>query len=484
MTAYDANSRTEGGPSASLPEAESWLRSALDCAGMGAWRAWPETGHFEATVGAKRLHGLPDDAALDEASAMAVIHPDDRNRVRSALQNAMERGEGYHAEFRTVLPDGTIRWLLSRGRWVPSTDGQPSHMIGVVQDISERKQGEDALAQSEERLREAQDIAGLAFWEFIFADGKVIWSDTMFRLLGLDPLQGPSTLEEVRNLLHPDDQPLLDAVMDGAAAACEDYETDWRLRHADGTYRWVRTRARAFADADGRCVRLFGTDLDITERKRVDEDLRRLVEQREMLIREAHHRIKNSVASIAALLAMQARSGPSGAAREALLDAQQRVYTIGRIHEALYRSEGFTSVDVGAHLQTLMKDIAQSAVTRLGRSPTLRLQCPVGIELSADIVTPLSMIAVELVTNALKHAGAVREEVEIDVVLSGRAAMRLIVSDNGPGLPADERKAEGMGLRLVDLLTQQLRGTVSYKSSPKGLRVTVAFSPAPSRGAS
>lgn len=481
MTACDANSRTEGGPSASLPEAESWLRSALDCAGMGAWRAWPETGHFEATVGAKRLHGLPDDAPLDETTAMEVIHPDDRDRVRGALQSAVERGEAYHAEFRTVLPDGTIRWLLSRGRWVPSGDGKPPHMIGVVQDISERKLAEDALAQSEERLREAQDIAGLAFWEFTFADGKVVWSDTMFRLLGREVLQGPPTFEEVRSLLHPDDLPVLDAFMESAAAACQEYEADWRLRHADGTYRWVRTRARAFADEEGRCVRLFGTDLDITERKRVDEDLRRLVEQREMLIREAHHRIKNSVASIAALLAMQAHSQPSGTAREALLDAQRRVYTVGRIHEALYRSEGFTSVDVGAHLQALMKDIAQSAVTRQGKSPILHLQCPIGVELSADIVTPLSMIAVELVTNALKHAGALREEVEIDVALSGRSTMRLVIADNGPGLPADARKTGGLGLRLVDLLTQQLRGTVSYKSSPKGLRVTVAFS-VPNRG--
>lgn len=479
MTVRDATNPTEGVASALSSDQETWLRSAIDCAGMGAWRAWPETGDFEATVGAKRLHGLPDDAPLDETSAMDVIHPDDRDRVRIALQSAMERGADYRAEFRTVLPDGTIRWLLSRGRWMPAVDGQPAHMIGIVQDISERKQAEDALAQNEERLREAQDIAGLAFWEFIFADNTVIWSDAMFRLLGREALQGPPTLEEVRSLLHPDDQPFLDTFLENAAAACQDYEADWRLRHADGTYRWVRTRARAFADANGHCVRLFGTDLDITERKRVDEDLRRLVEQREILVREAHHRIKNNVASIAALLAMQARSQTSDTVREALLDAQQRVHTVGRIHEALYRSESFTSVDVGAHLQALMKDIAQSSVTRQGRAPTLRLQCPVGVELSADTVTPLSMIAVELVTNALKHASGDKDEVEIDVALSGRTTMRLVVADNGPGLPAGARSTGGLGMRLVDLLVQQLRGTVSYKSGPMGLRVTVAFSPSP-----
>ncbi|WP_167525340.1 PAS domain S-box protein [Roseomonas genomospecies 6] len=732
MTVRNADVRTDGRSSVSCADSENWLGLALEGAGMGAWRCCPESGRFEATATAKRLHGLPDDALLDAAAAMEVVHPDDRERVRQALETAIKYGEPYYAEFRTVLPSGTIRWLLSRGRWV-SSPGEPTpHMVGVVQDISERRQAEEALARSEERfrvaladapivvfcqdrdlrytwmynprmgfvaadvlgktdaelldpesaapvmavkrqvlatgeparaevttacsgrvetydlyvealrdadgrivgvrcaatditerkraeealrnsearfrtlfdtltlgvvlqdasgeitdanaaaqdilglsfdelrgrvsrdprwhatdehgqplesnahpamlalrtgqpvqlrmmgvfnprrgerrwlevdaipqfrpgdpqpsmvcsvfhdvtdqrraeqalrdseerLREAQDIAGLGFWEFDVIARNITWCDAIFRMLGRDPREGPPTFDEVRTLLHPEDRPLLDTFVERAAATCEDYEVDWRLRHVDGAYRWVRTRARAFADKAGQCVRLVGTDLDITERKRVDEDLRRLVEQRETLVREAHHRIKNSIASIAGLLAMQARSEASDTAREALLDAQQRVHTVGRIHEALYRSESFTAVDVGAHLQALMGDIARSAVTRKGHPPTLRLQCPVGIDLSADTVTPLSMIAVELVTNALKYAGGAQDDVEIDIALASGSPMRLVVADNGQGLPAGARKTSGLGLRLVDLLTRQLRGTVSFENTPTGLRVTVAF---------
>lgn len=107
MTTYGAHNHTGSGSPASPTDPESWLHSALECAGMGAWRAWPETGQFEATAAAKRLHGLPDDAPLDQALAMDVIHPEDRDRVKSALQRAVDRGEPYHAEFRTRLPDGS-----------------------------------------------------------------------------------------------------------------------------------------------------------------------------------------------------------------------------------------------------------------------------------------------------------------------------------------------------------------------------------------
>ncbi|HEV7371945.1 PAS domain S-box protein, partial [Arenibaculum sp.] len=389
---------------------------------------------------------------------MAPLRAGTQERVAVEAVHRRKDGSTYDVE---------VQLQLMRGEAEPV-------FFAAIRDVTERRRQQEALRESERQFELlANSIPQLAW--MARPDGAIYWyNERWFDYTGttLDEMRG----EGWRKVHHPDH---LDRVLSRLRYSWETgvpWEDTFPLRGRDGGYRWFLSRARPVYDTGGRIARWFGTNTDVTEQRRAEEALRELADQREALLKEAHHRIKNSIASVASLLHLQANAQPSDAARAPLLDAMRRVHTIGRIHEALYRSDRYDAIDVGAHLHAIMADLAGTVSTRGGRSPSMRVRCPAGVRLPAETVTPLSLIAVELVLNAVKHAGT-EEELAVDVSFEAGSPqaglpMRLEVSDNGPGLPPGaEAGARGLGLRLVRSLARQLGGHVSFEDrSPEGGR--------------
>ncbi len=205
------------------------------------------------------------------------------------------------------------------------------------------------------------------------------------------------------------------------------------------------------------------------------------VEHRDSLVHEANHRITNNIASVAALLQMQARAQDSAEVQTELLEAVGRVQTFGRIHESLYRSGTAADIAVGEHLRGLLSEVAATAWNADECTPEVTVSCPPEARLTPTVATPLSLIAVELVMNAVKHAVVPHRPLRIDVTLRSDEAMVLTVADNGPGftrLPRERRHS--FGLTLVEALAAQLGGsmTVGRAMGDGGAAVTVAL-PAP-----
>lgn len=252
--------------------------------------------------------------------------------------------------------------------------------------------------------------------------------------------------------------------------------------HLLGTLSFGTRLRDRFSDEDLEFFRTVSHYVAIVkERRRAEDALRTLLGQREALLKETHHRIKNSIASVGAMLRTQARLHTSAETRTQLFDAVRRVATIGRIHQALYLSESFDAINVCQHLHAVMADVAGSTPTREGRRPNVRVECVPDLTLPTDIVTPLSLIAVELVVNAVKHARA-SGAVNVTVSLTDGDRMRLVVADNGRGFPKDGRQqASGFGLRLVALLAQQLGGGIDFETCAMGARVIVEWPAAPAK---
>ena len=262
-------------------------------------------------------------------------------------------------------------------------------------------------------------------------------------------------------------------VLEGARRDGRYEEEGWRVRK-DGSRFWASIVLTAMRDARGEIEGFAKVTRDITDRRRQEEELQarqaRLsqhVKERDVLLQEIHHRVKNNLQVISSLISMQMRQLAPGASREALEECQSRVLAIALIHEQLYQSDDYAEVQFSEYARSL----AASVFHTLGIARNdIKLELAIEpIPLSIKRAIPCGLMINELITNALKHAFPGDRGGTICVTL-GRAhdMLQLEVRDDGVGLPEswDIRSSESLGLRLVRTLTRQLAGELAVQCQP------------------
>ncbi|HEY7512552.1 MAG TPA: histidine kinase dimerization/phosphoacceptor domain -containing protein [Vicinamibacteria bacterium] len=227
-------------------------------------------------------------------------------------------------------------------------------------------------------------------------------------------------------------------------------------------------------DGAGRRVGLRWMLRDVTERKRVEARLQASVHEKEVLLREVYHRVKNNLQVISSLLSLQEIHLTDPAATAVLRHARDRVRSMALVHERLYRSSDLTQVDFGEYLRELARELRHSYGAHEIRFVFDLHQAGLGI----DVAIPCSMIVHELVSNALRHAfpGGGPGRIEIALIPEAPAQARLTVADDGAGLPAaDEPPRSGsLGLQLVQMMVEQIGGRMDVRRTP-GARFDIVF---------
>ncbi|MEG4215040.1 PAS domain S-box protein [Microcoleus sp. Pol14C6] len=204
---------------------------------------------------------------------LSYIHPDDLEIMQSNWQQHLHRETSHYCcEYRVRCSDGRYKWVLARGRAIWDESGNPVRAVGSLTDISDRKQTEIALKQSEERLSVAIEGSGMATWDFDVRTHRVIWSATHFSILGCEPVPGGEASADVwQKCVHPDD---LKQVMQAAKTARQTrslYSPEYRIIRADnGEIRWLSAFGRYLYDAAGEAVRFIGVLFDATDRKKAE----------------------------------------------------------------------------------------------------------------------------------------------------------------------------------------------------------------------
>lgn len=347
------------------------------------------------------------------------------------------------------------------------------YFITTGADITGIKKAEIALRQSREDLDRAQEVGQIGSWRLDTRQNVLTWSDENHRIFGV-PKGTPLTYEAFLEIVHPDDRQYVDTQW-SAGLRGESYDIEHRIV-ANGQVKWVREKAYLEFDGAGNLLGGFGITQDITERKQAEQLLKASLSEKEVLLKEIHHRVKNNMQVISSLVSLQADELRDEAMRAVLQDVTHRVRSMAMVHEKLYQSGDLARIDFAEYAQSLLNYLWRA---HGGVASGVRLALDMEpVSLSVNVAVPLGLILNELAGNALKHAFPDGTDGEVTVSLrSGpEGQVRLGVRDNGVGLPEglDWKQARSLGLRLVQMLAGQLHAAVEV-SSDGGTKFTITF---------
>ena len=220
-----------------------------------------------------------------------------------------------------------------------------------------------------------------------------------------------------------------------------------------------------FRDENEEVAGIVGAFLDITERKHAEDQIKASLAEKDVLLKEIHHRVKNNLQIISSLLSLQSENIGSGDQEKTFRDSQNRIRSMALIHEKLYQSKDISRVDFAEYVRSLTAYLSRSYVIGPGVTIVIDIE---GVSLGIDMAIPCGLIINELVSNSLKYAFRDRQtgEVRIGLRRSG-TVFTLTIADNGPGLPpgVDFRDTPSLGLQLVNTLVEQLEGDIELDQS-------------------
>lgn len=431
-----------------------------------------------------------------------ITHPEDLPQDLHYLEQInQDKIDSYRMEKRYFKKNGEVVWVKIAVTMLRDKDNKPEFSLALIEDISERIQLQTELLRSEERFRTSLenmlDCFGI-YTSIRDSDGKIV--DFLIeyvnqaacvnnrmtkeeqigkRLCELLPAHAVTGLFEAYCQVVETGQPLVKE----SAVYADTYNGEYLCRVFD-------LQVVKFGDGFAAAWR------DVTERQQVQEQIQASLQEKETLIKEIHHRVKNNLQVISSLLRLQSRQIKDRQALELFKESQNRVLAMALIHEKLYQSSDLTQIDFQAYIKSLVQELSRSydiyrctitfkvKVHQLGAdstdiSPleqmTSYLKPPL---LAIDTAIPCGLIINELVSNSLKHAFPDHGSGEICITFqeSESGQLSLTISDNGIGLPSnlDFRNTKSLGLQLVCRLTNQLEGTIELSRNP-GTEFKIAF---------
>ncbi|MBC7882854.1 MAG: PAS domain S-box protein [Anaerolineae bacterium] len=461
-----------------LAESEQKYRAIFECSPLGI-SITDEAGNLvETNPMAERLLGVSQEDHLERTfddGRWRMLRPDRSEMPPEEYPSVRALKEGHLVEGvqqGIERTDGSITWLLVSA--VPIPIAGYGVAIGYI-DLTGRVKAEQALEASERRFEAAFEAAAVGM-VIATPDGVFTRANRALEaFLGYEPgeLMGCT----FQDITHPDDfeggLPYRQRLLAGEIEA---YQLEKRYVRKNGTFAWGQLSLSLVHSGSGAPLHFVGLIEDIDARSAA-ESLRRSLEEKELLLREIHHRVKNNLQVVTSLLGLQALKLGDTAAAAALADSQQRIHSIALVHEHLYRSEGLAGVEFRTYLEQLTDMLLSTYGERAGR---VQLKLDIEAEpLDIDLAVPLGLVVNELVGNALKHAfpndrtGQVR--VELKATTSG--GWRLAVEDDGIGFdPQTSSTPSTLGVKLVRSLARQLDAEVSWQTSPQGTRCEMQFS--------
>ena len=321
-----------------------------------------------------------------------------------------------------------------------------------------------------ERLVAALKASRAGTWRWNVVADIVEWDDALCDVYGIKREDAPTSSQEFLALVHPEDR----AVALAAISACIEKGTDadYQFRAVVGnSVRWIYDRSALIRDAEGNPAYLLGACLDVTDRRRIEEERDKLLEKHTLLLRELTHRTKNHLSMIISLLRLKGARQKDPDAKQDFERAIERVHTIAFLHEQLYQKDMFDRVDINSYLENICANLELSLFAESKIALVREIQTA---DLNIDQAVPLGLIVNEAVTNAAKHAFSPGQAGKIVVRFRTRGDQCILtISDNGRGFAAPA-PSQGIGTKLIRSLAKQI-GARFRVVARKGLTYSFAF---------
>ncbi|MBM0743771.1 PAS domain S-box protein [Phormidium sp. CLA17] len=515
-----------------LRRSQASLAEAQRVAHVGSWEVDPMTQQGTWSAELFRLFGLdPDQPKPPIEQIIQLIHPDDRAMYCQVIDQAFGQGEPHAVDHRLIRPDGSCVWLSSLGQVERNAAGQVTRLFGVALDITARKQAEETLRQQAARehllrsisqniyqsleLDEVLTVAvnevrqtlqadralifhlttngsGVILKESVVSDYPTIaamwfedehfppachdlylqgnsrivsstaldgWGDCLVEFMQQTQVQS----KIVAPIVHRSDAavPHLWGLL--IVHACAE-KRQWLPAEADLMQQIANQLAISIQQAN--LYRQVQTELG--DRKQAEASLRKSLQEKEVLLKEVHHRVKNNLQIVSSLLRMQSRKVDSLQTFKVLQESQNRVQSMALIHEQLYQSSDLAEIDLSEYLHSLVNNLFSSYGISY-QQVTLSIETN-GTYLNLNTAIPCGLIINELISNSLKYAFPANQLGEIRICVTSvldeslnEYKGTLLVMDNGIGIPTtiDWQNSPSLGMRIVRNLVHQIKGDIT-----------------------
>jgi len=393
-------------------------------------------------------------------------------KLEGAIRSAV-RGETLRLDIDALCPSIGHRIVDTGVSPLRDLDGRVTGAVAFGVDITERTRSEQALLQSEARLREAHALAHLGNWSYDLGTKQLLWSDEVFRIFEIDPDNTTPSYDLFLESTHPDDRMLVHETYQTSVRERTAYSLIHRILMPDGRIKHVRDRGETVYDQNGHPERSIGTIQDMTERRMAELHMEEALRQNTLSLREVHHRMKNNLQLISSLMHFQSKKVRDAEGMQAFRDGQDRLKSMLLIHEHLCRAEDLERIEFGDYVRALAEGILHSYGLIRSNASLRVVADPMSLPLATAL--PAGMIINELLTNACKYAFPNSNEGAAQVcVIRKDREFESLIEDNGMGFPQGMNLDQPVtfGLQLVRGLVSQLGGTITFQNE-QGARVRV-----------